>query len=174
MANERYTWRNSKVGFYWNKVNPQLVGEELARIARAGKLTPEAVIERARDEVSVLHQAFEWDVDKAALEHLKEQARHMISSLRVVKPGDTETRHRAFFNVVNPEGHEYVTRTAVATNQDYRMQVFNDALRNLHRAEERLADIEGLEKEVAAVGRVIRKVEKQRKLHGAAVSERIL
>lgn len=59
MANERtvYAWREAMVGFYWRKVNPQLVGEELARIAKAGKLTPEAVIDRARDEGSVLHQA---------------------------------------------------------------------------------------------------------------------
>lgn len=159
-----YTWAPSTPDFHSAKVDVQAVGQELQRIAEAGKLTADAVVEKAKVKKSPLHDAFDWDLDKAAHEHWKKQARSLIAALRIIKTDEagTVSQHRAFFNVVNPDGHEYVTRSKVAASKDYREQVLNDAIRWLQRAQERIADIEGLEKEATMISRIVKKVTKVR------------
>lgn len=49
----------------------------------AGRLTPEMVVQAARDKESPLHPFFTWDVKKAAQERLIDQARHLIRSVKV-------------------------------------------------------------------------------------------
>lgn len=44
---------------------------------------PDIVIEDAKDEASPLHTEFEWDVDRAALEHWRETARRIIRVVTV-------------------------------------------------------------------------------------------
>lgn len=56
--------------------------EELTA-ANGGVLTPEAVVSDAQDEDSPLHQCFEWDVGKAAHAHWLDQARAIITAVRV-------------------------------------------------------------------------------------------
>jgi hypothetical protein len=48
-----------------------------------GRLTPEAVVEDARDSRSPLHSQFEWDDAKAAHHHRLDRARELIRSVRV-------------------------------------------------------------------------------------------
>lgn len=58
--------------------------------ANFGRLTPDAVVEAAKRKDSPLHEFFEWDVKKAANEYWTQQARDLITSVRVVIV--TETR----------------------------------------------------------------------------------
>jgi len=52
-----------------------------------GRLTPEAVIEDARQPNSPLHGEFEWDLSAAAYQHWLYTARRLISmTIRVVSP----------------------------------------------------------------------------------------
>lgn len=51
---------------------------------RGGRVTPDAVIEAARDKSSVLHDEFEWDQAKAAYAHWVETARRLIREVRFI------------------------------------------------------------------------------------------
>jgi len=64
----------------------ELVAEKLAEIAElnGGRLTPNLVLEEAKDPDSVLHGLFEWDDTFAAHQHRLFQARQIITSVRVV------------------------------------------------------------------------------------------
>lgn len=59
--------------------------EWLASIERGGRLTPEQVVEQARDPESPGHGFFEWDDDKAAHKHRIEQARELLAKRVVIK-----------------------------------------------------------------------------------------
>lgn len=48
-----------------------------------GRLTPDLVVEAARDKASPLHACFTWDVQEAAQECWRSQARALIRSVRV-------------------------------------------------------------------------------------------
>lgn len=62
----------------------QAVGNHLERIKDQAKtLTPEIVLEDARNQKSPLHKFFEWDDSKAAEQHRLHQAGHLIRSVQV-------------------------------------------------------------------------------------------
>ena len=46
-----------------------------------GRLTPNGVVEAARDAASPLHYHFEWDDSVAAEQHRLDQARRLITSV---------------------------------------------------------------------------------------------
>lgn len=48
-----------------------------------GRLTPAAVVERARPQDSPLHGQFEWDDAAAAHRHRLDRARHLIRSVKI-------------------------------------------------------------------------------------------
>ena len=50
---------------------------------RRGRLTPEQVVEAARDESSPLHECFEWDDGKAAHKYRVEQARDLLKRVKI-------------------------------------------------------------------------------------------
>ena len=56
---------------------------ELAE-ANGGRITPEQVLEDARDPESPLHNYFEWDVETAARQYWLDQARTLIRSVKIV------------------------------------------------------------------------------------------
>lgn len=67
------------------KEKRQAIQERLLQLEdENGRLTPESVLEDARDPESPLHDQFEWDTDKAAHRYWLDQARTIITSVRVV------------------------------------------------------------------------------------------
>jgi hypothetical protein len=76
----------------------------LERIAasNAGRITPEAVIEAARDAASPLHDRFTWDDKEAGHKQRMHEARELIRSVRVTTVVG-ETVHRTIAYVRNPE-----------------------------------------------------------------------
>lgn len=65
--------------------------------AHGGRLTPDAVIDDARDPDSPLHDQFEWDIDKAARRHWIERARDLITSVRVVQRVEKQMVSTVFY-----------------------------------------------------------------------------
>ena len=58
--------------------------QELKAIeSRAGKLTPEQVVNAAADEASALHSCFTWDDSEAAAKWRLDEAREIIRSVRI-------------------------------------------------------------------------------------------
>ncbi len=88
-------------------VPAQVVGEEIERIEQADGVvcTPRAVVDAARDETAVLHSLFEWDDERAAEEYRVEQARRIVSSIRVVRESSSVPAP-AFVHVRREEGTE--------------------------------------------------------------------
>lgn len=85
--------------------------ELLAIRERHGALTPQVVVDTARDPHHPLHSRFEWDDGVAAELHRREQARALIRKVRITYREATETEAartvRAFHAVPNENGMAY-------------------------------------------------------------------
>lgn len=79
---------------------PQEVGDELEwiRSSNQGQLHPEHVVKKAANLLSPIHQAFNWDDEKAAHEYRLWQARQLIRSVCIVQK-EGEEPIPAFWNV---------------------------------------------------------------------------
>ena len=102
----RYSW---SAGYHGRRgVSPQAVAERLSDLAResAHRLTPRQVVDDARDPEAVLHPCFEWDDLRAAELHREHQARHVISSLRVIEPATTPEIQRVYVSVEERRGED--------------------------------------------------------------------
>ena len=79
------------------------VGELLLELAErnGGELTPEKVLETARDKNSGLHHLFEWDNEKASEQYRIWQASALIRRIRVTVAAQDEKvyRIRVFQNI---------------------------------------------------------------------------
>lgn len=75
----------------------EIVAKRLAEIAgrNGGSLTPDLVVKDAEDSSSPLHDLFEWDDSIAGHKYRIEQARQVITSVRVV----ITTEHKAVSTV---------------------------------------------------------------------------
>jgi hypothetical protein len=82
------TWQFSENSIFTGKgkLTANKVGRELDRVTKAndGALTTKSVVAASRSEKAVLHDCFEWDDSIAAERHREEQARAIITSIRVV------------------------------------------------------------------------------------------
>lgn len=101
----------------------EAVRARLALIAAAngGRLTPEAVVADAKVKDSPLHVHFEWDVKKAAYAHWLDQARSLITSVRVEMRTDTTVVTAvAYVRDPSASGKEqgYVSVESLRTDRD--------------------------------------------------------
>lgn len=111
------------------------VEKELQALAdESGELTPDLVLEAARDETSPLHSHFEWDDTEAAEQWRKEQARRLIRSVTIVYREATDQERqrttRKYVSVRQPEGrHVYREAEQVARDPDQLRLVLADMRR---------------------------------------------
>ena len=77
----------------------EIVARRLAEIAEAndGKLTPDLVVQDAEDADSPLHELFEWDDGVAGHKYRLDQARQVITSVRVVITTENKTFSSVFY-----------------------------------------------------------------------------
>ena len=77
----------------------EAVRERLAQIEKAngGRLTPDDVVKDAKKPSSPLHAHFEWDVKKAAAQYWLDQARTLITSVRIITRTETSTIRSVFY-----------------------------------------------------------------------------
>lgn len=77
-----FSWSGTTVGL--GGVTPDAAADEVQAIyAAQGVVTPEAIVEAARDSAASLHSVFEWDDAIAAEAHRQEQARSLLRRLVV-------------------------------------------------------------------------------------------
>jgi hypothetical protein len=103
------------------------------------RVTPELVVETAKNPKSPLHDYFDWN-DKTAAEKFRlEQARLLLRSIIIVDHKNIEGKVRAFYNVSEPteEGRTYVTLDRVLSEPDLREQVIEYAYAELEGWKER-------------------------------------
>lgn len=132
-----------------------------------GTLTPDLVIEAARSEDSPLHGCFTWDVKRAAMEHWRDQARHLIRSVKVeVTTTHFSLRAPAFVRDPSAAGdtQSYTSLGRLQTDQEMARDAvvaeFSRAAAALARAKV-LALVLGLEGEIDEVrGRILNLAER--------------
>ena len=123
------------VGSMLDDEKAQRYGEYLEALAEEqGKITPDIVVDDARNENSPLHDFFEWDLEIAARGHWKQQARNLIGSINViVKVEDRQIETRAWCHVFVTEHQEqnYQPIIRVMSDVDMRKQMLETAIREL-------------------------------------------
>lgn len=138
----------------------------LSALETEGRLTPEMVVEAARDESSPLHECFEWNDLKASAAWRIEQARKLIRSVMV-----EITTHERTISVVRyvhdpatlngEQGYVTVKQLSHEPENVKRLiaQEFARAQANLARAQD-LADVlgAGVKKAVASAEKAVAKV----------------
>lgn len=67
------------------------IRSEIAALEHGGRLTPRAVVDAARDPKSALHDQFEWDDTVAAEKWRLDQARDIITSVKITVTVDKRT-----------------------------------------------------------------------------------
>lgn len=79
-----YAWKSTQTDSAYHATAEQAHAAFETIRKRDGKLTAPAVVDEARPEESVLHEDFEWRDDIAAEKYRQQQARQMISAVRIV------------------------------------------------------------------------------------------
>lgn len=95
-----YTWR-PRTKF---NIDAQVAGEELAKIKghNSGDLSPEMVVNAAKEPSSPLHAVFEWDNDKAAHQHRLTTAGLLIRSIVVTVTPANDSSPKPVSAIVTP------------------------------------------------------------------------
>lgn len=128
--------------------DPEEIGRALLDIKeKNGTLTPDGILEEARDPDHTLHPHFTWDDELAAEKQRKREARKIVQSviIREVDDQDVSDKNvRAFVSVDDGEQQGY-EETAVALSQEpSRSNILSRARRDLRRFRERYNHLEEL------------------------------
>lgn len=134
--------------------DPQVIGDALDQLQHGndGRLTPRVVVEHARPIDSPLHPCFEWDDLRAAELFREDQARHVISSVRVVqRSADPRQEARvihAYISLEETVGDErqraYVPLARVFADADLLAQAVQRAAAELRAFEDRYAEFDAI------------------------------
>lgn len=151
---EEYAWTE---GFSC-KLAPEVVQRECRHIEKVyGELTPETFLKEAAPAGAILHPLIDWDDDTAAHSWRVQQARRVISSLRILYPPAPE-RMPAFVSVVKKtdgEAHRvYVSIAPVIKQGDSRIDWLRSELDRLVRLlarTERFAEFQPLREAASLV-----------------------
>lgn len=114
--------------------DPQAVGEalEAVRERNGGALRPADVVNAAVAKSSPLHSLFEWDDAEAAEAHRREQAGHVIRSIRVNVIGrDAPEPRRIYVSVQQDDGRAYLPITVVKRDPELNAAMMTEAKRGL-------------------------------------------
>ena len=116
------------------------VAAELLRL-RGGRplLTPQEVLDAARDPNSILHEHFTWDDGEAAEKWRLEEARGLIVSVHVIVSEVKPVPVRAFVSLTTDraEGKGYRALVEVLSDEARRAVLLEDALNDLARVKAR-------------------------------------
>lgn len=127
------------------RLDADKAGREMEDIRRSNgdRLTPEAVLQRARSSNSALHDHFEWDDTKAAEAHRLGQAGELIRSIQIdVSKSNLETKPiRAFVNVQQGGSQHYTSTVHALSDKELRAQVLAKAWDDLEAWRRRHAEL---------------------------------
>lgn len=117
-----------------NPQRPSAIRDELIRLTdqHGGTITPQQVVEAARDEASPLHKSFEWDDTAAAESWRKQQARQLLTVVvQYHEVGDDKFIRVPVFTSLTPDRKEgtvgYRLTSAVLQDDERRQQLLSDA-----------------------------------------------
>jgi len=110
------------------KKDAQKIGEELENIKAKKNLTPNNVVEKAKNKKSILHKYFEWDNSEAAEKYRLQQAKNIINHVvEVIVIKGNVIEERAYFNVIAKNNERsYVSLTEVIKVPSYKKQLLGE------------------------------------------------
>ena len=131
----RYAW---KPGLGYGAETAQMVGIVLEQMQMTNTpITPENLLNMARDPDNPLHPLFEWDNDVAAEKYRLHQARQIVSHIVFKEQvGEQEVERKMYFSLTHavreeePE-RQYVSVRKVEQDEHLRNQVEEQAMREL-------------------------------------------
>ena len=127
---QKYKWRIPVFN-----ADADTVGEIFESIEeRDGVLSPSAVVDEARPEVSPIHACFEWDDEKAAEKYRETQASNMIRCLIVSTEhieNAPEGPIRAFVHVSGES--DYIGLSRALSDEEKSASLLADAARDIDR-----------------------------------------
>jgi len=147
-----YKWSTN----LYAKVKPEDAGREFEQIEREnGYITPEAIVDRARPENSVMHKLFEWNDSIAAEKYRTQQAGCIIGALIVTK-SETNYTKRAFVNIVssphNPQNKpQYIRVDKAFSDPVSKAIILKNAIADLKRFKEKYTALKELSKVFKAI-----------------------
>lgn len=107
---EKVTWKIQ--GLY--KADPQIVYQEIG----VNNITPEEIVEKAKDPNSELHKCFEWDIEKAAHHYWIQQARSIMCNLVFVSEEKDEDL-RVYYNLTFEKAEYHPTQLILQKPDEY-------------------------------------------------------
>lgn len=118
-----------------HKVSAQAVGEICEKLEKeAGGCTPKRLLDESRDPESPLHNEFDWEDSVAAEKWRIEQARLLISHVRIVRTDDSKERNtyqeRGFVSTPGGRG-VYVSMDTALREEEYKSNLLEQAKREM-------------------------------------------
>lgn len=113
----------------YHKVSAQVVGEMLEEMHNKGiEVTPEVLLDASRDVNSPTHCEFEWDDTVAAEKYRVEQARNLISHVRIVREDSEPQDYKERGFVPVPGGRNvYVPLQTALEKEEYKEHLLKQA-----------------------------------------------
>src|SRR4029077_8202701 len=144
----RFTWSEGAIFHRMKGADPQRLGDALETIAAEndGRLTPRAMVQKARARGHPLHPHFEWSDKKAADAHRLQQARKIVHAIRIVDESQPQAPPRIAYLSVAPgdgSGFSYRPRSAIEDSARLQRLVFEQAEKDLASWERRYSEIAG-------------------------------
>lgn len=140
--------------------DPQKVGKELDALAgqNAGKLTPPAVVEYAKDPKTEAHKCFQWDDTAAAFQFRLQQARQLVRSIEVITTDKGESRKEPLVVNVIVKGDDgadqhYSTPARIRSDLEEQAAARLYALSGLSAAKRRVEELETILSDTAGAAR---------------------
>jgi hypothetical protein len=152
----------------------QLFGEFIEELAEQsnGQLKPEDVVAAAKPITSPIHDFFDWNDETAAVKWRVQQARYYLSTLEVMVKTDGSTMSQKAWFSVNTKmkagkgtKRAYVVIDRALTESDLRVQVIQDALRELVYWEQKYKDYVEFRNVFSAIEQTKKKLLNSKKLN---------
>jgi len=116
-------------------IDAQAFGDAVEKLAGSLKSAkPEDIVEMCRPKSSPFHRALKWNNEEAGELYRREQVRHLIGALQIVRVEFSEgptISSRAFFSVSTGKRTGYVDHTRILNDSDLKKQVLDAARKEL-------------------------------------------
>jgi len=140
---------------------------ELNDLIKHGLLHPKAVLDRASNPKSALHNRFTWDDTKAARLWRLNEAQRLVTQVKVElqpRPDEPPVKVRAFVSLANDrvDGGGYRPIATVLEDASLREQLLQTALAELQALQKRYKHLSELAIVFAELDRVVAKQQRKR------------
>jgi len=116
------------------KADANKVGKYIERLAKTNnnEVTPQLLLDKAKNTKSPVHHLFEWDDTKASEKYRLWQSRHLLGSLVVeINIGEPQNV-RAFVSITMPNNTQGYYSISDVSNDNFKLEmVINDAKQRL-------------------------------------------